>query len=166
MNNQIEMPIFKRADHVSLTVADIDATIEFYTTVMGATLEYRMGPFDAAEMPLQDDGRDWSEAHVNVKGARQELAMLKIADNLNMELFQFYKPEDGNKTPPRNNDIGARHLCLEVGDVHATVEYLVQHGCQSMAGPITMDGDAPCPPSHSWYVIDPFGHQLELVEYL
>jgi len=34
-----------------------------------------------------------------------------------------------------------------------------------MAGPITMT-DAPCPASHSWYVVDPFGHQLELVQYL
>lgn len=157
-------PLFKRADHVSLTVADLDTAVDFYTEVLGATLRYRMGPFDAAEIPLMEDGRDWTDAHVNVPGARLHIAMLQLTDNLGMELFQYEKPADAAQTPPRNCDIGARHLCLEVDDVQAAVAYLEANRCTALAGPIVADG-GPAPDSLSWYVLDPFGNQLELVQY-
>jgi catechol 2,3-dioxygenase-like lactoylglutathione lyase family enzyme len=157
-------PIFRRADHVSLTVANIDEAIEFYTEVMGATLRYQMGPFDAAEIPLMDDGRDWTEAHVNVPGARLNIAMLQLCENLGMELFQYDLPEDASATPPRNCDIGCRHICLEVDDVATAISYLVANGCTAQAGPIVADS-GPAPDSLSWYVLDPFGHQMELVQY-
>ena len=155
---------FKRIDHVSLTVADIDAAIDFYTRVFGAELAYRMGPFDAAEIPAMDDGRDWTEAHINVAGARLLIAMLKMPDGLGMELFQYDKPDSASDAPPRNCDVGCRHLCIEVEDLDASVKLLADNGCTPMAGSIDML-DGPCPPSRSWYVLDPFGHQLELVEY-
>ncbi len=157
-------PVFRRADHVSLTVADLEKTIAFYTDVMGATVKYRMGPFDAREIPAMEDGRDWTEAHVNVPDARLHIAMLQLCDNLGMELFQYERPKDAATTPPRNCDIGSRHICLEVEDVEAAVDYLESNGCRRMAGPIVADG-GPAPDSLSWYVLDPFGHQLELVQY-
>lgn len=155
----------KKVDHVSLTVADLDSAIDFYTKVFGASVEYRMGPFDAKDLPPMEDGRDWTDAHVNVKSARLEIAMLKLAPNLNMELFEYQKPENAAKKPPANCDVGSRHVCFEVSDVASSVKYLEQHGCKAMSGPIDMR-DGPCPPSKSWYVLDPFGNQLELVEYL
>jgi glyoxylase I family protein len=155
---------FKRLDHVSLTVQDLDAAGEFYTEVFGAELHYRMGPFDAAEIPRMDDGRDWTAAHINVPGARLKIAMLKLPDSMGMELFEYEKPEDAVQTPPRNCDVGSRHVCIEVGDLDAAVDYLKQHGCTPMAGSIDML-EGPCPPSRSWYVLDPFGNQLELVQY-
>lgn len=157
-------PAFKRADHVSLTVRDIDEAVAFYTEVMGASVKYRMGPFDAREIPAMEDGRDWTEAHVNVPDARLHIAMLQLCDNLGMELFQYERPEDAATSPPRNCDIGSRHICLEVEDVEAAVTYLESHACRRMAGPIVADG-GPAPDSLSWYVLDPFGHQLELVQY-
>jgi len=156
---------FKRIDHVSLTVLDLDAAIAFYTQVFGAELAYRMGPFDAAEIPPMQDGRDWTAAHINLPGARLEIAMLKMAGGMGLELFEYQAPADAKKTPPRNCDVGTRHVCLEVDDLDAAVGYLEQHGCTPMAGSIDM-ADGPCPPSRSWYVLDPFGNQLELVQYL
>ncbi|MFT6956509.1 MAG: catechol 2,3-dioxygenase-like lactoylglutathione lyase family enzyme [Halieaceae bacterium] len=157
-------PLFKRADHVSLTVSDIDKAVTFYTEVMGATLRYRMGPFDAAEIPHMDDGRDWTDAHVNVPDARLYIAMLKLCDNLDMELFQYERPADAKTISPRNCDVGCRHICLEVEDVKVAIEYLDGHGCTSMEGPIVTES-GPGPNSRSWYVLDPFGHQMELVQY-
>lgn len=155
---------FKRLDHVSLTTADLDQAVDFYTKVLGAEVDYRMGPFDAADMPLMEDGRDWTAAHVNVPGARLKIAMLKLPDGTGMELFEYEKPEDARQTPPRNCDVGSRHLCIEVENLDESVEYLRQHGCTPMAGSIDML-EGPCPPSRSWYVLDPFGNQLELVEF-
>ncbi len=155
---------FKRVDHVSLTVTELQPVIDFYTRVFGAELSYEMGPFDAAESPQMDDGRDWTEAYVNVKGARLSIAMLKMPCGLGMELFHYEKPTDGATTPPRNCDVGCRHLCIEVEHLDDAVAFLKENGCTPMAGSIDMAG-APCPDSRSWYVLDPFGHQLELVEY-
>ncbi len=157
-------PVFRRADHVSLTVSSIDEAIEFYTGIMGATVSYRMGPFDAAEIPRMEDGRDWTEAHVNVPDARLNVAMLQLCENLGMELFEYDRPRDASTTPPKNCDVGCRHICLEVDDVAATVTYLEANGCTALAGPIVADS-GPAPDSLSWYVLDPFGHQLELVQY-
>ncbi|RBP53566.1 VOC family protein [Arenicella xantha] len=158
-------PTFRKADHVSLTVENIDAAIKFYTEVMGATLSYQMGPFDAAEIPRMEDGRDWTEAHVNVVDARLNIAMLQLCDNLGMELFQYDRPADAKSTPPRNCDVGCRHICLEVDDVTAAIDHLVANGCTAQAGPIVSEG-GPAPDSLSWYVQDPFGHQMELVQYV
>ncbi|MFK7958462.1 MAG: VOC family protein [Lysobacterales bacterium] len=155
---------FKRVDHVSLTVAELKPVIEFYTRVFGATLAYEMGPFDAAESPTMDDGRDWTDAHINVPAARLSIAMLSMPDGMGMELFHYEKPDDAVESPPRNCDIGCRHLCIEVENLDASVAFLKDNGCTPMAGSIDMAG-APCPDSRSWYVLDPFGHQLELVEY-
>lgn len=155
---------FKRLDHVSLTTADLDETVEFYTRVFGAEVDYRMGQFDAAEIPKMENGRDWTEAHINVVGARLRIAILKLPDSIGMELHEYEKPADAKKTPPRNCNVGSLHLCITVENLDASVEYLERHGCTPMAGSIDML-DGPCPPSRSWYVLDPFGNQPELVEY-
>lgn len=157
-------PIFRRADHVSLTVSSIAETVEFYTAVMGATLRYQMGPFDAAEIPPMEDGRDWTDAHVNVPDARLNIAMLQLCDNLGMELFEYDRPVDAKTEPPRNCDIGCRHICLEVDDLEVAIGYLKENGCTALAGPIVANS-GPAPDSLSWYVLDPFGHQMELVQY-
>jgi catechol 2,3-dioxygenase-like lactoylglutathione lyase family enzyme len=162
---QTEQLGFKRVDHASLTVRDMDSAVRFYTDVLGAKILYRMGPFDSRDIPKQSDGRDWTAAHVNVPDARLRIVMLSLGGDAKVELFEYTRPLSTREAPPRNSDIGAAHLCLEVSDVRAAVEYLSAHGCEAMTGPITME-EGPCPPSHSWYVKDPFGNQLELVEYL
>ena len=70
------------ADHVSVTVANIDAAIEFYDRALGAEVLYRMGPLDSRDAPRENNGKDWTEAHVNVTDACLELAMLSFAGGL------------------------------------------------------------------------------------
>lgn len=152
----------KAVDHVSLTVDDIESAVEFYTRVFNAKLLYRLGPMEFGEM---EDGRDWSEAHINIHGAEIIIAMLKLSPNLNLELFQYIKPESTNKKPPGNADVGSRHVCFEVDNIEAAIKYLEENGCHALEGPILME-DGPCPASKFWYVLDPFNHQFELVEYL
>jgi len=166
MNEMAASLGLKRIDHVSLTVPDLEAAIEFYADAFGARVAHRMGPFDARELPVMPDGRDWTAAHINVPGARLEIAMLSFgAGDVTMELFEYSAPADAARQPPRNCDIGSRHVCFEVDDLDRAVRHLEAHGCTPMAGSIDMP-DGPCPPSRSWYVLDPFGNQLELVQYL
>jgi hypothetical protein len=100
------LPGLSHVDHVGLTVPDLDAAVRFYCDVIGGHELYRLGPFDAAEMPRMTDGRDWAEAHINVAGARLTIAMLSIGPNLMLELFQYDRPANRRQQPPRNCDFG------------------------------------------------------------
>ncbi|WP_339863346.1 VOC family protein [Paremcibacter congregatus] len=158
------IPGFCHVDHVSITVADLSQAVAFYQEVFGAEVAYRMGPFDAAEIPTLDDGRDWTEAHVDVRGARLSLCMLKLASNLMIELFEYEKPVDQQTMPPRNCDIGGHHLAFKVDNIETAVAYLETKGCTAMAGPIIME-EGPTRGARAQYLRDPFGNYMELMEY-
>lgn len=164
MTQETSMPGFRHVDHVSMTVADVDAVADFYVKAFGAQVAYRMGPFDAAEMPPMDDGRDWTAAHVDVPGAKLKIVMLKLASNLMIELFQYDKPENARRDPPRNCDIGGHHLAFRVDNLEQAIAYLERHGCRPLAGPIVMD-QGPTVGCRAQYLVDPFGNYMELMEY-
>ncbi|WP_224243928.1 VOC family protein [Hyalangium gracile] len=155
------LPGLTRVDHVGLTVPDLDAAVSFYTETLGATELFRLGPFDAKELPRMADGRDWTEAHINVPGARLSIAMLQLCANLRLELFRYELPQDARTTPPRNCDIGGHHLALKVSDLDAAVAHLRSRGVRVMDGCIAV----PRMGLRAHYFLDPWGNQLELVEY-
>ncbi|MDA5194215.1 VOC family protein [Govanella unica] len=157
--------LIERVDHVSWTVADIDAVSSFYQQAFGARELYRLGPIDAKDLPPGPGGQDWMAEHVNVPGGCLTLAMLELAPNLNFELFQYHKPTDATRTPPRNSDVGGHHIALRVKDADAVAAHLESHGCKLMPGTIEMT-EGPCAGVKNRYLCDPFGNQLELVEYL
>ena len=158
------LPGLSHVDHIGLTVPELDKAAKFYCEVLGGHELYPLGPFDAAEMPRTADGRDWTEAHINVAGARLTIAMINIGPNLMLELFQYDQPADRNEQPPRNCDFGGHHIAFKVHDLEAAKSYLENHGCKVMDGPIVLDR-GPCATTRVNYVLDPFGNQLELVEY-
>jgi glyoxylase I family protein len=152
------------ADHVALTVPDLDAAAAFYCDVIGGIELYRLGPFDAKDLPRMPDGRDWTLAHVNVPGARVWIAMLQIAGSLQLELFRYEAPDDRRVDPPRNCDAGGHHLALRVEDLAAAKAYLIEKGLRVMEGPIVIP-EGPIAGFKCNYFLDPWGNQLELVEY-
>lgn len=157
-----EKPQFLSVDHISWTVPDLDAALAFYVGVIGATELFRMGPMDAAEMPVDADGKDWMETHLGVAGAKLTLVMLKLTDNMNFQLVQYDKPVDRRQTPPRNCESGGHHLGLKVDDVDKAIAYLEAHGCKAMET-IVIDA-GPLAGHKNVYVLDPFGNQLEIVD--
>jgi catechol 2,3-dioxygenase-like lactoylglutathione lyase family enzyme len=157
-----DRPVFIEADHVSWTVADADAVARFYMDVFGATEIFRLGPLDAADIPVGEDGRDWMAAHVNVPGAKLTLIMLKLLRNLNFQLVQYDKPGDRGTTLPRNCDAGGHHLGIKVDDVPKAIRYLETHGCKAMD--VIEITDGPLAGTKNVYVLDPWGHQLEIVD--
>jgi glyoxylase I family protein len=158
------LPALERVDHVALTVPDLDEAVAFYRDVIGGTELYRLGPFDAAEIPRMPDGTDWTAAHVNVPGARIRIAMMRVAENVMLELLRYEKPLDARREPPRNCDAGGHHIAFKVQDLAAAVSYLTSKGVRVMAGPIALS-DGPAAGLKAQYFLDPFGNQLELVEY-
>lgn len=161
--NAASLPGLLRADHVGLTVPDLDEAVRFYTEVIGGVELYRQGPFDAAEIPPMPDGRDWTEAHVNVPGARLQFAVIRLGEDFVLELFEYEKPEDAVQTPPRNSDVGGHHLALKVADVEAAAAFLRERGVRLMERIEIHEG--PTAGLRANYFLDPFGNHLELVEY-
>lgn len=157
-----DKPNFLGVDHVSWTVPDLEAAIRFYVDVIGAKELFRLGPLDAADMPVDAEGRDWMATHVNVPGARLTLAMLQLSHNLKFQLVQYDKPDDRRSELPRNCDRGGHHLGLLVDDVDKTARYLEAHGCTVMETIYIEEG--PLAGKKNLYVLDPFGHQLEIVD--
>ncbi|GGD72436.1 VOC family protein [Croceicoccus mobilis] len=155
-------PQFLAADHVSWTVDDADAVAKFYCDVFGASEMFRMGPMDAAAMPVDEEGRDWMETHVNVPGACLSLIMLKLTDNLNLQLAQYDKPADRKTEFPRHCDAGGHHLGLRVDDVEKAASYLAAYGCTVME--IIEIPEGPLAGHKNLYVTDPFGLPIEIVD--
>lgn len=156
------LPGYLGLDHISLTVPSIEQAIAFYRDALGATELYRIGPFDAREMPVGDDGRDWTEAHVDVSDAALSLAAIKLpGDGAVVEFVEYHRPVDDR--PPRSNaERGGRHVALRVSDLDAAVAHLVAHGARALEGPIAMD-DGPLAGQSFHYMMDPCGNYLELV---
>ncbi len=155
-------PQFLAVDHISWTVPDLENALAFYRDVIGATELYRMGPLDAADLPVGEDGRDWMASHVDVAGARLTLAMLQIAPNMKFQLVQYDKPADRRQQLPRNCDRGGHHLALQVDDVEKAIAYLEAHGCKAMD--IIHIDSGPLAGKKNVYMTDPFGHSLEIVD--
>jgi len=157
------IPGLQRVDHCALTVPDLDAAVAFYCNVIGGVELYRLGPFDAREIPKMPDGRDWMAAHVNVPDGRVTLCMLQIGQSLMLELFQYDRPT-GSKEAVRNWDLGGHHIAFKVDDIAAATEYLRSKDLRVMAGPMNID-QGPAAGLKVNYFLDPWGNQLELVEY-
>jgi glyoxylase I family protein len=157
-----DRPVFIEADHVSWTVPDLDAAARFYCDVFGASELFRLGPLDAAELPVDARGRDWMATHVNVSGAALNLVMLRLTPNLKFQLVQYDKPAIRSERLPRNCDRGGHHLAIRVDDVDKAGRYLAAHGC-TVLDTIVIDS-GPLAGKKNLYVLDPWGHQLEIVD--
>ena len=161
--NAGSLPGLVRPDHVGLTVPDLEEAVRFYTDVIGGVELYRLGPFDAAEIPPSDDGRDWTDAHLDVPGARLQFAVLRLGEDFMLELFEYARPDDASRTPPRNCDVGGHHLALKVADIDAASAFLRERGVRLLERIEVEEG--PTAGQRANYFLDPFGNYLELIEY-
>jgi catechol 2,3-dioxygenase-like lactoylglutathione lyase family enzyme len=152
-----------RADHIALTIPDLDAAVAFYTDAFDAQELFRMGPFDAADMPCSPDGRDWTDTHVDVPDARLQFAVLELGPGLRLELFAYERPTDVRASAPRNCDVGGHHVGLCVEDLETATTVLRGRGV-TVLEPIAID-EGPMAGTRSAYVVDPWGNHLELVAY-
>ena len=118
-----------RLDHVSWTVRELEPVVAFYERVFGATVQYRLGPVDSAALPRAQDGRDWTDAHLGVEGARLELAMLALPGGARIEIFAYDQPASHATRPAPSHQIGSYHLGIEVQDLEAAAQILQDNGC-------------------------------------
>ncbi|MFF5185327.1 VOC family protein [Streptomyces sp. NPDC000345] len=138
-------------EHVSYTVADLDAATAFFTEVLGAEpVESSQG---AADRP---DGH-WPP------GAEQSRrTLLRTGPTANCELTQSGTGAL-RSLPPRNSDVGGHHLAFYVDDVDAAAAYLREcEGVVLMGEPETIT-QGPIAGDRWLYFSTPIGIQMEII---
>jgi catechol 2,3-dioxygenase-like lactoylglutathione lyase family enzyme len=143
--------LFKKIDHIGLVVSDLEATKDFFLA-LGFTIVNRQ---------LLEG--EWLDKVVNLTDAKAEYIALTIPDTqTNLELLKFYTPE-GNRDSQisMSNQIGFRHIALEVKDIEGVVVSLKKKGITFFSD-IQMFNNQ----KKLCYFLGPEGIILELAEYL
>ncbi|MGW4057717.1 VOC family protein [Amycolatopsis sp. NPDC004747] len=150
------VPGLTRADHVGLTVPDLDQARNFFVDVLGAEYQYTLGP-------LRDEG-GWMSEHLNVpdRAVASRIQFVRLPDGTRVELFEYSAP--GQRTdPPLNSDVGGHHLAFYVEDLDTAVAYLRERGLRVLGEPTASKGPHL---GQRWvYFLAPWGLQCELVSY-
>ena len=149
------LPGLRSMDHVAYTVPNLDEAVEFFTTHLGARLVFRDGPF-------LGDGDEMTQRLDVDPRAQCELAMLRLGDTTNLELFQYTAP-DQNLHPPANSDVGGHHLGFYVDDIDEARRYLARvPGVRLMGGPNDVAASSPVAGQRWFYFCTPWGMHLEV----
>lgn len=151
------LPTARGVHHVSVTVTDLDAAVDFFIDTIGCDLLYEKGPFG------DPDGDSMTRRLGVHPDATARLVMLRCGPTLNLELFEWESP-DQDDSPPKNSDIGAMHLGLYVDDIDAAIEPLEAHeDVEVLDGPQT-NTDGPTAGLTYIFCRTPWGFQIELLE--
>jgi catechol 2,3-dioxygenase-like lactoylglutathione lyase family enzyme len=137
-------------NHTSFTVADIQASVRFWTESLG---------FEAASVGPRSGG--WQGAVTGVAGAELMVAHL-YGHGHHIEFIQYLAgAEVGAPASPAR--AGAAHVCLEVDDIEATWATLMARGARAQ-GSIASVGSGVVGGAKAGYIRDPNGILIELLE--
>jgi len=143
--------VFKKIDHINIVVSDLEAAKGFFLS-LGFTIVRRQ--------LLQGQSLD---KIVNLSNVKAEYIALAIPDTqTNIELLKYYTPEGDRDTHISvPNQIGFRHMALEVKDIESVFADLKKKGITFLSDIQVAD---------NWkklcYFLGPEGIILELAEYL
>ena len=151
------LPGLAGAEHIGITVPDLDAATRFFVDVIGCKIVFEVGPFAA------DD--DWMQRHLGVhpRSKINKLRMLKCVNGPSLELFE-YEVKDQNKAVPQNSDVGGHHVAFYVADLDDAVAHLRRHGVKVLGEPTSMN-EGPSAGLKWVYFVSPWGMTMKLVSY-
>jgi len=144
---------FSRANHVGITVSNLEKSIAFYEALTGVKIANKDeigGPRMAKTQGLDDTLIKYANLHL---------------DNLNMDILEYVLPTP-EKASYQNNQISAMHLCFEVDDMDAAMERLKEIGIEPEGAPIVFqeeDGLKAGFGTAVAYFRDPDGTNLEII---
>jgi lactoylglutathione lyase len=128
--------MIRRIDHTTITVSDIGRSVEFYTRLLGFTVDHEMF------LP---------ESHLHI-------VFLRLGDSI-LELFDVGQVV-GTMMSEVNEIVGYKHICLAVDSVDAEFARLVQAGVKFRLEPSDVQH------VRIAFLKDPDGLDIELLEYL
>jgi catechol 2,3-dioxygenase-like lactoylglutathione lyase family enzyme len=146
------------ADHVGITVPDINQAIEWFEDVMGAVAPLTFGPFSDPTGTFMQD-----LLGVDPRAVISQITMLRLGHSAGIELFHYDAP-DQLHTHPRNSDWAGHHIAFYVTDIDAAVEYMRSKGVEKFLGPFPVTG-GPAAGQSINYFRTPFGTFIELISY-
>ena len=146
------------ADHVGLTVPDIEVAVAWFQDVMGAEAPLSFGPIADPQGTLMQD-----LLGIDPRAVIDQITVLRIGHSANIELFQYQAP-DQRRTHPRNSDWSGHHIAFYVTDIDAAVAYMEAKGVQKFLGPFALSA-GPAAGQTINYFKTPFGTYVELISY-
>ena len=140
-------------NHSGFVVKDIDKMVEFYRDALGLTV---MREVNSVAPPEGD--------HTGIPGARRTLVFVGKADSEHvLELVQFDHPPSPEGERPRNNHLGAAHVCFNVDDLEKLHRELTARGIEFVTPPKFRE--LPDGGRHGiCYARDPEGNYLEFIQ--
>ena len=120
----VHMAGIKHFDHVGITVADLDAALDFFVS-LGMEIEGR----------TVMEG-EFLDTVCGIPNSRTEVAMLRLpGGGTTVEVCTFVRPElDQGNPNAMSTEIGLRNIAFEVEDLHAMVEQLRADGYELVGG--------------------------------
>lgn len=116
--------MFTRADHVALSVKDMEHVIAFYRDVIGMEKVF---------------DREFAEPMarlIGVPGARARVVHMKLGDSV-VELFDYGHPKGRDPRPgARQCDFGLTHIGFIVEDFWGTCRHLQDRGVAFLGEPV------------------------------
>jgi len=116
--------MFTRADHVALSVRDMEKVIAFYRDVIGMEKV-----FD------REFGEEMGRL-IGVPGTQVRIVHMKLEDSV-VELFDYRYPKGREPRPDaQQSDFGLTHIGFIVEDFWGTYQHLVDHGVTFLGEPV------------------------------
>jgi catechol 2,3-dioxygenase-like lactoylglutathione lyase family enzyme len=141
---------------VGMTVADMNRSIDFYTTVLSCQ----------KTADRQAEGAEYDRLY-GLSAVRLRIVTLKLGEQT-IVLTEFLTPK-GRLIPPdwRSNDLTFQHIAIVVRDMAQAYQHLCLHGViQTSPQPQTLPAwNAVAGGIQSFYFKDPDGHDLELIHF-
>lgn len=144
--------------HFSFTVSDIEASIDWYTRVLGLELVHR-----------QRQENEYTRILVGIPDAVLEVAQFAVpgvppARSTHMlELVEYVSPRGPTIAPLQPNTVGCPHLALLVTDIHDRYERMRDQGVVFRNPPVAITAGANIG-GYSCYFSDRDGITLEILQ--
>jgi catechol 2,3-dioxygenase-like lactoylglutathione lyase family enzyme len=116
--------LFTKADHIAMSVKDMEKAIAFYRDVVGM------------EKVFDREFAEGIARLIGVEGARVRVVHMKLNDSM-IELFDYAYPPGREPRPDRQqSDFGLIHIGFIVEDFWGTYRHLLDHGVEFLADPV------------------------------
>ncbi|MGI8521579.1 MAG: VOC family protein [Actinomycetota bacterium] len=138
--------------HVSVTTADLDRSLNFYSDLLGLRLRGK-GESNALEMSMI----------TGFEGTHFKWAELDLGNSQMLELLEYLTPR-GERVSQRTADPGSGHIAIAVENIGEIHRRLVQHGITVRSEPVVIEEPGDWEGTTTVYVVDPDGFTIELLE--
>ena len=136
-------------NHVGISVADIERSIDFYCRMLEMKQACEVFPFG---------GKDFEEI-MDLDGAQGRMCVVGNGD-MQVELFEFAAPAPASRNPDYSvGDRGISHFGVSVPDIDSAYQRLQAAGVRIHSPIKTFPGG-----TRAIYARDPDGNVFELVE--